>query len=105
MRPNSREHQKLILPTLKIFETRKELRNLMIKVYSKQGCPQCDMTKRLLDQKGIPFTEYRVDLDEKILEEIKAKGVSSLPYVETPVHKWTGFRPDIIQKIQESEWN
>lgn len=76
----------------------------MIKVYSKARCPQCEMTKQLLKQKEIPFEEYRIDLDDELLDYVKSKGVRSVPYVETPIHSWTGFRPDSIAKIQEHEW-
>lgn len=77
----------------------------LIKVYSKASCPQCEMTKQLLKQREIPFKEYRIDLDDDVLDYVKSKGVQSAPYVETPIHSWTGFRPDAIAKIQKSEWD
>lgn len=49
--------------------------------------------------------EYRIDLDDDVLDYVKSKGVQSAPYVETPIHSWTGFRPDSIAKIQKSEWD
>lgn len=76
----------------------------MIKVYSKANCMQCMMTKELLTQREIPFTEIRVDIDQGAMEYLKGLGVSSLPYVETLKHSWIGFRPDAIDNISEEEW-
>ena len=42
-------------------------------VYSKAMCPYCDRAKQLLNAKGIPFEEKRVDLDPTELETMLAK--------------------------------
>jgi len=34
-----------------------------IEVYSSGHCPYCVMAKKLLDSKGVDYTEIRVDLD------------------------------------------
>jgi glutaredoxin-like protein NrdH len=74
-----------------------------VTVYTKYGCPQCDMTKRVLDGEGIEFTAINVQDDEKAMEYVKdVLGLSSMPVViiegEEP---FTGFRPDKLQDIKE----
>lgn len=34
-----------------------------VEVYSKNSCPYCDRAKALLTEKGVDFTEIRVDQD------------------------------------------
>lgn len=72
----------------------------MIKVYTKNGCIQCKMTKRTLDSKDVSFEEVNVDNDSGALEYLKRQGIKSLPYVVTPDESWTGFRPDKLKTIE-----
>lgn len=39
-------------------------------IYSTLYCPYCVRAKMLLDKKGVPYTELRVDLDDELLEEM-----------------------------------
>lgn len=71
----------------------------MIKVYTKNSCIQCKMTKRTLSAKDIDFEEINVDNDAEALEYLKSQGIKSLPYVETPDKSWTGFRPDMLKQL------
>ena len=52
-------------------------------VYSKAQCGYCDMTKNLLEQKGIEFEEKRIDSNVAILDELKEKvpSVRSVPQI------------------------
>lgn len=40
-------------------------------VFSKAQCPYCDRAKALLEQKGLPFEEVRVDLDPQGLQRMQ----------------------------------
>lgn len=73
----------------------------MVKVYSKNNCIQCKMTKELLKQRNVNFLEINVDNVENkdALSALKEKGIKSLPYVETEIKSWTGFRPAEIKAI------
>lgn len=73
----------------------------MVKVYSKNNCIQCKMTKELLKKRNISFLEINVDHEENksVLSSLKEKGIKSLPYVETEHSSWTGFRPAEIKAI------
>lgn len=75
----------------------------MTKVYTKNGCIQCKMTKRLMDQMKIDYKEINIDEDKAALTYLKEKGVKSAPYIETETESWTGFQPDKIKQIMEVE--
>ena len=53
----------------------------MLTVYSKSNCPFCDKAKYLLEQKGIPFQEVRVDLDPLAREFIVNAGHRTVPQI------------------------
>lgn len=44
----------------------------MVKVviYSKETCPYCTMAKEVFKARHIPFEEIRIDLDEKLRDEM-----------------------------------
>lgn len=74
-----------------------------VTVYTKFGCPQCDMTKRVLDEEGITYEAINVQEDEKALIYVKEElGFSAMPVVviegQAP---FTGFRPDKLQELSE----
>jgi len=42
-----------------------------IKIYSKDHCGYCLAAKRFFDSKGQEYTELRVDLDDKLMQEMR----------------------------------
>jgi glutaredoxin 3 len=42
-------------------------------IYTSASCPYCVQAKRLLQEKGMTYTEIRVDLDENAREEMIAR--------------------------------
>lgn len=69
-----------------------------ITVYTKDACKQCDMTKDVLDAKGIVY-EVRDLADPVNLAEVKAHGYLQAPVVVTDEDHWSGFRPDKIDEL------
>lgn len=65
------------------------------------ACIRCTMTKKVLTQKGVPFTE--VDIREN--SAARDYVVEDLGYTEAPVvvvsdeDHWSGFRPDQIDRL------
>jgi len=65
------------------------------------ACIRCTMTKKVLTQKGVPFTE--VDIRENTAARDYV--VEDLGYTEAPVvvvsdeDHWSGFRPDQIDRL------
>lgn len=65
---------------------------MMVKVYSKNGCIQCKMTKRWLDGHNIPFESINVEEDQKAIDRLNASGFQRLPVTElTSGRMFTGF--------------
>lgn len=72
----------------------------MIKLYSKDDCPACDQTKKLLGRLKVEFTEFDLMEDEDKLETFKALGYKQMPIIEVDGKVYsTGFRPDILRKL------
>jgi glutaredoxin-like protein NrdH len=73
-----------------------------VTVYTKNGCPQCDMTKAMLSGEGVEFDVINVEEDEKTLDYVvNTLGLRQMPVVliegEEP---FTGFRPDILLSLK-----
>ena len=76
-----------------------------IKVYSKNNCIQCEMTKMWLDQNKIQFESVDVSEHLEKLEEIKLNGFQQLPVValdENFDNAWSGFNVDRLEELKES---
>lgn len=72
-------------------------------VLSKPNCPQCDMTKRKLTQIGIEFDSVDLTQDESAMEMAQGLGHRSAPVVIWGNDHWSGFRPDLIDKMAKAE--
>ena len=68
-------------------------------VYSKKGCVQCDMTKRLLEQQKTPHVVRMIDESAEALAEIRAMGYSSVPVVAARGQRWAGFQPAKVREL------
>jgi glutaredoxin-like protein NrdH len=68
-------------------------------VYTNPGCQPCRMTKMMLDQQGVSYTEIDLSHDGTALERVKALGHLQAPIVETSSTSWSGFRPDLITTL------
>lgn len=54
-----------------------------VEIYTWRSCPFCIRAKKLLDQKGIEYTEYAIDGDEAARNKMseRANGRRSLPQI------------------------
>lgn len=74
----------------------------MVTVYSKDACVQCKATKRRLEQKGIPFKEVRIDLDDKARDYVLSLGYFQAPVVVVDEYShWSGFSPESIDALAQ----
>ena len=85
--------------------------NPSITVYTTPACRQCNMTKKWLSSKDIPFETVDATADESVADAIRAiaaedgvTGKVTMPYVqystgdpETDFH-WFGFIPDNLDR-------
>lgn len=74
----------------------------MIKVYTKYGCPKCDMTKNVLNGEGIEFETINVQDDEEAFTYIKDElGLTEMPVVIAEGQEpFTGFQPEKLQALK-----
>lgn len=71
----------------------------MITVYTTPSCPQCEMTKKMLDRKDIAYDVVDVSVDTEALEYVRSLGYSSAPVVVAGDEHWSGFRPDKLDTL------
>ena len=57
------------------------------------------MAKRYLTNKGVEFQEIDVLEDDKALALLRDKGYAELPVVDVNGKFHTGFRPDVLAKV------
>lgn len=74
---------------------------IIVTVYSKPSCVQCNATYRKLDEKGIDYKIEDLTLpeNEHLLTEFKNRDLLSAPIVVTPSNEWSGYRPDLIEEL------
>jgi len=73
--------------------------NEPLTIYSKHGCVQCVATLRALDAAGIAYRVVDLESDSVALAHVKDAGFQQAPVVEGAGEPWSGFRPDLIDKL------
>lgn len=76
---------------------------LVIRVFTKPDCTQCNFTKKWLNENGVAYEAIDVMEDETGLSFVKALGYQGLPvvYVDKLNH-WQGFRPDNLERLLDN---
>ena len=56
---------------------------MIVKIYSTAICPYCETAKMLLEKRNIKYTEFKIDEDVKLFEEMLAlsNGRRSVPQI------------------------
>lgn len=54
-----------------------------VEIYATGSCPYCVRARALLDDKGVPYTEYRIDQQPELRPEMerRAQGGTSVPQI------------------------
>lgn len=73
---------------------------MRITIYTKNDCVQCHATKRAMESRGFEFEMVNVDLVPDAAETLRAMGFRQLPVVVAGETQWSGFRPDMINRLQ-----
>ncbi|MEE5181092.1 glutaredoxin family protein [Bacillus subtilis] len=78
---------------------------MKITVYTKNGCPQCEMTKNVLKGEGIEFVSKNVEEDsEAYVYVVERLGLRQMPVVEVEGEEpFAGFRPDKLQELKDKQ--
>ena len=72
---------------------------MMITIFSKPNCMSCNFAKKYLDDKGVKYEEIDVINDKEALAMLRDKGYAQLPVVDIDGEFHTGFRPDVLSKV------
>lgn len=74
-----------------------------ITVYTKNGCPKCDMTKKVLKSEGIEFETFNIEKNAKAYDFVVNKlGLREMPVVVVEGQEpFTGFQPDKLQALKK----
>ena len=73
-----------------------------ILIYTKNQCVQCQMSKNVLNDLGINYTEKNVDTNEKFMDEAKVTGYKSMPIILKDGQVIaSGFMPDVLNQLGE----
>lgn len=79
---------------------------MMITLYTKPSCVQCNMTKKKLESLGLNYRTIDVTEDEQALEFVKGMGYLAAPVVvigfDHPTmggQHWAGYQPDKLSAI------
>ena len=59
----------------------------------------CNFSKKYLDDRGVKFEEIDVFQDAEALAMLRDKGFSQMPVVSIDGEFHTGFRPDVLSKV------
>lgn len=72
-----------------------------ITVYTKNNCPQCNMTKNVLNGKNIEYKLINVEEDAEAMTYVKeVLKFTSMPVVVVEGQEpFAGFRPDKLDEI------
>jgi len=76
-----------------------EIRIMRITIYTRNDCVQCHATKRAMESRGYTFELINLDNDPQAVEALRAQGFRQLPVVITDSLSWSGFRPDMINRL------
>jgi glutaredoxin-like protein NrdH len=70
---------------------------MKITVWELPNCVQCNQTKREFDKRGIIYTTRK--LTPKAVDRFLNLGLTSAPIVETDDRRWSGFRLNRIESL------
>lgn len=74
----------------------------MVKVFTKDNCPQCRSTKTMLKTMGIAYEEVNITHDEEAREELKALGFTAAPVVVAGDDSWSGFNFEKLKGLKDA---
>ncbi|BAL62582.1 glutaredoxin-like protein NrdH [Melissococcus plutonius] len=72
---------------------------MSVKIFSKNNCMQCKMTKRYLTENNISFEEINIDQKPDELNRLKEQGFQSVPVIISDTTTIVGFRPNQLKQL------
>ena len=71
---------------------------MSIIIYTRNDCVQCHATKRAMESRGVDFEMVNIDLVPGCRYS-SCRGFRQLPVVVAGETSWSGFRPDMINRL------
>ncbi|HHA1215981.1 TPA: glutaredoxin-like protein NrdH [Enterobacter kobei] len=72
---------------------------MSIIIYTRNNCVQCHATKRAMESRGMVFEMVNIDQQPEAAETLRVQGFRQLPVVIAGETRWSGFRPDMINRL------
>ena len=72
---------------------------MRITIYTRNDCVQCHATKRAMESRGVAFEMVNIDLVPDAADTLREQGFRQLPVVIAGDTSWSGFRPDMINRL------
>lgn len=69
---------------------------MQISVYSTPNCPQCKMSKKMLDEAGVEYQDIDLSQDPEAMAMVKELGYTAAPVVVVGKEHWSGFRHEYL---------
>lgn len=73
---------------------------MRITIYTKNDCVQCHATKRAMETRGFEFVTINIDHHPEAVDLLREQGFRQLPVVIAGETRWSGFRPDMINRLR-----
>ena len=70
--------------------------NARVVLYATEWCGYCKATRRFLDEKGIPYTEFDIDKDPVARKANEALGGRGIPILDVNGTLIRDFKPEAI---------
>ncbi|WP_339545617.1 glutaredoxin family protein [Pseudomonas sp. RA_35y_Pfl2_P32] len=70
--------------------------NARVVLYATDWCGYCKLTRRFLDQKGVPFKEYDIEKDAEARKAYEALGGRGIPVLDVNGTLIRGYEPEAI---------
>ena len=73
---------------------------MRIIIYTRNDCVQCLATKRAMESRGFAFDMVNIDQHPEAIDMLREQGFQQLPVVMAGETRWSGFRPDMINRLR-----
>ena len=77
----------------------------MIKMYSKENCPNCDHARKMLVNKNMPFEEIKIDQDTSSKQWLVEQGFRSVPQIWDSQGTYIGGYVDLKKYFEKENVN
>lgn len=71
----------------------------MVTIYTKNRCPNCDKSKKLMNRLGIDYEEISIEQTPGALEKIISMGFQAAPVILTEDDSWAGLNEGKIRNL------